>query len=554
MSQDKIGRRDFFGKAAVAFLGIQMIPSRVLGRGGVAPSGKINMAIIGNGLISGGHRNHFAWCPQTQVLALCDVHKGRLDSAKKHVDSVNKRRSDVGQVPVFTTEYYQEILDRDDVDAVTVCTPDHWHVQIALKAIQAGKAVYVEKPMSLTIEEGRILADDLGYGDIGCMGAKNFKTPNIDSLASNGIVFSQGYATASTCTPSRYSMLTGEYAWRQKGKKTVILDGNDPLCIPQGAFTLPKIFKAAGYRTAAIGKWHLGLGDGSKELDFNSEITPNPNSVGFDYSYIIPATVDRVPSVWLKNGRVENLDPTDPITVSYSKNISDTPTGAERPDLLKQGADAQHSGSIINGISRIGYMRGGKAARFVDEQIPNVVVSQAAKFIDSNKNNPFFLYVGLFEPHVPRTVDKRFEGASQCGIRGDAIVQADWQVGEIVKKLKDEGIYENTVIIFSSDNGPVLFDGYFDNSENETNGHSPSGILRGGKYLIYEGGMRVPFIVVNPDAIKNGLSSEMVGLNDLPATFAKKLGIPVPKGAAFDSIDVSAAFESADGKSIEACT
>lgn len=165
MSQDKIGRRDFLGKAAVAFLGIQMIPSRVLGRGGVAPSGKINMAIIGNGLISGGHRNHFAWCPQTQVLALCDVHKGRLDSAKKHVDSVNKRRSDVGQVPVFTTEDYQEILDRDDIDAVTVCTPDHWHVQIALKAIQAGKAVYVEKPMSLTIEEGRILADAVKKSD-----------------------------------------------------------------------------------------------------------------------------------------------------------------------------------------------------------------------------------------------------------------------------------------------------------------------------------------------------------------------------------------------------
>ena len=243
-----------------------MIPSRVLGRRGVAPSGKINMAIIGNGLISGGHRNHFAWWPQTQVLALCDVHKGRLDSAKKHVDSVNKRRSDVGQVPVFTTEDYQEILDRDDIDAVTVCTPDHWHVQIALKAIQAGKAVYVEKPMSLTIEEGRILADDLGYGDIGCMGAKNFKTPNIDSLASNGIVFSQGYATASTCTPSRYSMLTGEYAWRQKGKKTVILDGNDPLCIPQGAFTLPKIFKAAGYRTAAIGNGISGSATAPKSL------------------------------------------------------------------------------------------------------------------------------------------------------------------------------------------------------------------------------------------------------------------------------------------------
>ncbi len=156
----KISRRNFLGKAALAaILGTQIVPPRVLGRSGVSPNGKINMAIIGNGLISKGHRKYFAWSRQTQVVALCDVHRGHLESAKEEVENINKSREDVGNHPIFTTEDYQEILDRPDIDAVAVCTPDHWHVQIALKAIQSGKAVYVEKPMSLTIEEGRILAD-----------------------------------------------------------------------------------------------------------------------------------------------------------------------------------------------------------------------------------------------------------------------------------------------------------------------------------------------------------------------------------------------------------
>ena len=390
-----------------------------------------------------------------------------------------------------------------------------------------------------------IVADDLGYGDISCSGATAFKTPNIDSLAETGIVFSQGYATASTCTPSRYSMFTGEYAWRQKAAKTGILAGDDPLCISTRALTLPKIFKAAGYATCAVGKWHLGLGDGSAPLNFNGVIRPNPNDIGFDRSYIIPATVDRVPCVWLRDGKVVGLEASDPIEVSYKDNISDTPTGLERPDLLKQGADKQHSCSIINGISRIGYMRGGHKARFIDEEIPLNVVREASDFISENKDRPFFLYVGLFEPHVPRTVDARFAGSSKCGIRGDAIVQADWQVGQIVKSLKSAGIWEKTIIVFSSDNGPVVFDGYYDNSERDLNGHKPAGDFRGGKYNIYDGGMRVPLIVVNPDAKDRGVSGAIVGLNDLPATFAEMLGVKIPDGEAIDSISALKNFRSA---------
>ncbi|MDI1318711.1 MAG: sulfatase-like hydrolase/transferase [bacterium] len=205
-----------------------------------------------------------------------------------------------------------------------------------------------------------IIADDLGYGDLGCYGATKIKTPNVDRLAGEGVRFTQGYAPSSTCTPSRFSLLTGEYAWREKERRNNILPGDAPLCIAPGRRTLPAMLHQAGYQTGIIGKWHLGLGDGRTPVDFNAEITPGPLEVGFDFSYIIPATVDRVPSVWIENHHVVGLDPADPIVVNYDSNISDDPTGLQRPDLLKQQADRQHSATIVNGISRIGYMKGGK--------------------------------------------------------------------------------------------------------------------------------------------------------------------------------------------------
>jgi hypothetical protein len=177
----------------------------------------------------------------------------------------------------------------------------------------------------------------------------------VDRLAVEGVRFTQGYAPSSTCTPSRYALLTGEYAWRQKTRKNTILDGDAPLCIEPGRVTLPSILQKAGYTTGIVGKWHLGLGDGQTPVNFNSDVKPGPLEVGFNYCHIIPATVDRVPSVWIENHRVVGFDPADPIVVSYLTNISDEPTGIERPDLLKQKADTQHSCTIINGISRIGY-------------------------------------------------------------------------------------------------------------------------------------------------------------------------------------------------------
>lgn len=307
-----------------------------------------------------------------------------------------------------------------------------------------------------------IVSDDLGFGDIGCYGATRIKTPNVDRLAAQGVRFTAGYAPSSTCTPTRYSILTGEYAWRQPPKKTGILDGDAPLCIAPGRLTLPAMLRQAGYTTGVVGKWHLGLGDGQVPVDFNREIKPGPREIGFDYSHIIPATVDRVPSVWIENGRVVGLDPADPIEVSYLKNLGGGPTGLERPDLLKQGADQQHSGIIINGISRIGYMRGGRAARFKDEELTTTVVRKSVAFLERQQGRPFFLSVGLFEPHVPRVAEPPFVRTSETGVRGDVIQQLDWATGQILQALDRLKLAENTLVIFTSDNGPVLFDGYFE--------------------------------------------------------------------------------------------
>jgi len=384
-----------------------------------------------------------------------------------------------------------------------------------------------------------IIADDLGYGDLGCYGATKIKTPNVDRMAAEGVRFTQGYAPSSTCTPSRYSLLTGEYAWRQKARKNSILDGDAPLCIEPGRFTLPAVMKKAGYRTGIVGKWHLGLGDGQTKVDFNGTISPGPLEVGFEYCHIIPATVDRVPSVWIEDHKVVGLDPADPIVVSYITNISDEPTGLERPDLLKQPADKQHSCTIINGISRIGYMKGGKAARFKDEELASTVVAKSAEFIEKHKGAPFFLEVGLFEPHVPRVAEPPFVGESQCGVRGDVIQQIDWEVGEIMKALDRHGLTDNTLILLTSDNGAILFDGYFDRSVEDLNGHEPTAGLRGWKYLVFEGGCRVPLIARWPAQIKPRVSDQIFNLVDFPATLAALVGEKMPKSVAPDSVDLS---------------
>jgi arylsulfatase A-like enzyme len=269
-----------------------------------------------------------------------------------------------------------------------------------------------------------LYADDLGYGDVGCYGATRIKTPNIDKLAAQGLRFTDAHAASATCTPSRYAMLTGEYAWRKPG--TGVLPGDAAMIIQPGRTTLPSILKNAGYTTGAVGKWHLGLGKG--DIDWNAAITPGPLEIGFDYSFLMAATGDRVPCVYVENHNVVGLDFADPIKVSYRSKIGSDPTGEENPDLLKVHPSHGHNQTIVNGISRIGYMSGGKAARWKDEDMADVYTQRAIAFLERSKDKPFFLYFGSHDPHVPRVPHPRFAGTSGCGVRGDVIQQLDWCV------------------------------------------------------------------------------------------------------------------------------
>jgi arylsulfatase A-like enzyme len=380
-----------------------------------------------------------------------------------------------------------------------------------------------------------IYADDLGYADVGCYGATQVKTPHIDRLAKGGLLFTDGHAPAATCTPSRFAMLTGQYAWRQKG--TGIARGDAPLIIDPETTTMPDLMKKAGYQTGVVGKWHLGLGP-SGGPDWNGSIKPGPLEIGFDYAFLIPATGDRVPCVYVENHHVVNLDPKDPIQVSFNKRVGKEPIGKEHPELLKMHPSHGHDRTIINGISRIGYMTGGHSARWTDEDMADDITSKALKFIDKNAKEPFFLFFSLHDIHVPRVPHPRFVGTTEMGPRGDAIVQTDWCVGEIMKKLDDLGITDSTMVIFTSDNGPVIDDGYKDDAVEKLGAHNPAGPFRGGKYSAFEAGTRVPWIVHWPSKIKSGRSSALVSQVDLPASLAKLVHVEVPQEALPDSFDV----------------
>lgn len=375
--------------------------------------------------------------------------------------------------------------------------------------------------------------DDLGFGDVGCYGAIGVETPNVDKLANSGVRFTDSHCAAATCTPSRYSILTGSYAFRNNAQ---ILPGDAPLLIGPQTQTLPGMLQKNGYKTAIVGKWHLGLGNGN--LDWNKDIKPGPLEVGFDYSFIIPATGDRVPCVYVENHNVVGLKKNDPITVSYLEKVGILPTGLSNPEMLQQQADTQHSNTIINGISRIGYIDGGEKAWWVDEEFPNMLVGKANKFIENNKENPFFLYFSFHDIHVPRVPNKRFVGKSTMGPRGDAIAQMDWCTGEIITKLEELNLDENTLVIFTSDNGPVLNDGYEDMAVELLGKHKQSGPFRGGKYSAYEAGTRIPSIVYWPNVVSKKVSNAIWSQVDLYNSIANLIGYKLENNEAPDSYNM----------------
>lgn len=374
--------------------------------------------------------------------------------------------------------------------------------------------------------------DDVGYGDLSCYGATAVATPNIDRLSREGMLFTDAYCTSATCTPSRYSLLTGEYAFRRPRAR--VLRGNAPLLLDTDRATMADILARAGYRTAVIGKWHLGLGAG--DLDWNGPIRPGPLELGFDECFLLPATGDRVPCVYVENHAVVGLDAADPIEVSYGKRIGSDPNGKERPDLLKMKWHHGHNHSIVNGVSRIGYMTGGQQARWVDEDMADRFTEKALEFLERHRDESFFLFFSTHDVHVPRLPHGRFHGATDMGPRGDALVQMDACVGELLDKLDSLGLTENTLVLFTSDNGPVVNDGYVDESVERLGDHRPAGDLRGGKYSAFEAGTRVPLLVRWPARIEPGRSAALQSQVDLCASFAALVGQPLATGEAPDSL------------------
>lgn len=349
-----------------------------------------------------------------------------------------------------------------------------------------------------------VMADDMGYGDPGCYGAKKIKTPAIDRLAEEGMMFSDAHSSSAVCTPSRYSVLTGRYAWRTRLKDGVQCGHGAPL-IEENRSTVATILKEAGYKTGAFGKWHLGFdyklttGESipveksyldkydadSLEFDYTKSLNGGPLDCGFDEFFGISGSLDMPPYCFIENRHTVGI-----------------------PDIPKITITQQRPGFTVSDWD--------------DTSVDVKFTEMACSFIERsvNKSNPFFAYVPLSSPHRPNVTPEFLRGSSKAGPRGDAVMLADWCLGKILNTLDKCKISENTLVIFTSDNGANPCDFY-----GRTYGHKSCGDLRGYKADIYDGGHRVPFIAKWPGEIKpNSISNSLIGLIDFYSTVSEILG------------------------------
>lgn len=358
-----------------------------------------------------------------------------------------------------------------------------------------------------------ILADDVGWGDAAWYGASRIKTPNIDRLCAEGRMFENGHASASVCTPTRYSLLTGQYSWRRQGRglDEGVTNSESPLLIPTDMPTLPSLLKSAGYRTAVIGKWHLGFG--TRKPDFNQELRPGPLEIGFDSFLGIPSTNDRVPTVLVRDHRVQGLKDGDPILYTH-----------DEAEAKRLGMNAWAAGR-----NRIGWAKGGKSAWWKDAELAADLTRESLAFIERNQDKPFFL---LFTPplaHPPFTPNPRFAGASGLSARADALLELDACIGEILGVLDRLNLTRDTLVVYTSDNGSHI---------TEDNGHRPNGHFRGNKSQLWEGGLRVPLVVRWPARIKPGISTDLASTLDVPATLCAAANVTLPDQALPDSFNL----------------
>lgn len=356
-----------------------------------------------------------------------------------------------------------------------------------------------------------INADDLGYGDLSCYGATKLKTPNIDRLAKEGRRFTDAHSASAVCSPSRYGLLTGRYPLRKNFWGPI--PTTQALTIDPSHLTLASLLKGSGYDTACIGKWHLGFGH--QKPDWNGELKPGPLELGFDYYFGIPSVNSGPPFVYVENHHVLGADPADPL-VHGKKSV--TKVYPEK-----------------SGYSSIG---GAKAAHelYIDEMIGTTLKNKAFEWIKTRKQTkPFFLYLATTNIHHPFTPAKQFVGTSECGLYGDFVHELDWMVGEVLAALEEMKMTDNTLVIFTSDNGGML---HVTGQKARKAGHAMNGNLLGYKFGAWEGGHRVPMIARWPGKIPaSTTSNHLISQIDLAATLAAIVDRPLKKGEAIDSVN-----------------
>ena len=355
-----------------------------------------------------------------------------------------------------------------------------------------------------------IFADDVGYGDLGCYGATRLKTPNIDKLAREGKRFTDAHSASAVCTPSRYALLTGEYPLRANGGKGVwgpapITSG---LIIDTEKLTIADVFKNKGYATAVLGKWHLGFGKGVN--NWQEPLRPGPQDLGFDYYFGVPVVNSAPPYVFVENDRIVGGDPSDPLVYLGRGQHEEATPITEIPPEASQRTPNRFKGAVE------------AHKKYNDYTVGTVLARKAVDWITANKQKPFFLYLATTHIHHPFTPGKRFQGTSQADLYGDFIHELDWMVGEVTQCLKKQGLSENTLVIFTSDNGGMMNLG----GRNAVKaGHLINGDLLGFKFGVWEGGHRVPFIARWPGKIEPGTESSQLICNvDMLATFMALTG------------------------------
>ena len=362
-----------------------------------------------------------------------------------------------------------------------------------------------------------ILADDLGYGDPGCYNSESrIPTPHIDRIAKEGMRFTDAHTPSGVCSPTRYGLLTGRYCWRSKLKRGVLW-GKSPALIDPNRMTIGKFLQSKGYHTACFGKWHLGFGT-AKQADFSKPQDRGPVEAGFDYSYVIPASLDIPPYLWLENNK-----PVQPPTV-------------EDPGSKRVWAGG-------NGFWR----KGMRSPDFEFDQVLPTVARKSVEYINerSKTEKPFFLYVPFPSPHTPWIPTDEFRGKTPIGAYGDYTYESDWAIGQILEALDKNNIAENTLVIVTSDNGS-----HWPQNMIKKHTHRANGPWRGQKADIYEGGHRVPFLVRWPGKVKDGAEcKQLVCLTDIYATCVEVLKSEIPEKAAEDSFSFAALFTQPDGAS-----